>query len=117
MRRILTLTVLMAMGLAVLAQQPFGKGRLTVTKLAPNAVRIQYDEGHLSSELPDWLYVQHDPVKRCPLKIHVDKRRQLLTISDPKGRPVFTATSHQLSDGVASLVFQSPKDESLFGLG
>ena len=117
MRRIFSLTVLMAMGLAVLAQQPFGKGRLTVTKLAPNAVRIQYDEGHLSSELPDWLYVQHDPVKRCPLKIHVDKRRQLLTISDPKGRPVFTATSHQLSDGVASLAFQSPKDESLFGLG
>ena len=31
---------------------PFGKGRLTVTPLAPNAVRIQYSES--ASQLPEF---------------------------------------------------------------
>ena len=34
---------------------PFGKGKLTVTTVARNAVRIQYAEGEVKNDLPDWL--------------------------------------------------------------
>ena len=40
-----------------------------------------------------------------------------MTIKDKKGNVVFSATNHQLKDGVATLSFDSPKDECLFGLG
>ena len=43
---------------------PFGKGKLTVTYVASNAVRIQYSEGEMKNELPDWAYVSHDNLKK-----------------------------------------------------
>ena len=96
---------------------PFGQGRLTVTTIARHAVRIQYAEGDASSDLPDWLYVKHDEVKSKDVSVSVDARRQLITVKDRKGRPVFTATRHQLQHGVATLAFASPQDEHLYGLG
>ena len=116
MRLILTLSLLLC--LTAQAQQPFGKGRLTVKHVARNAVRIQYTEGQpQQSDLPDWIYVKHDEVKQSDVKVDIDARRQKLTIRDKAGRAVFTATSHQLVNGEATLAFQSPKDECLFGLG
>ena len=34
---------------------PFGNGQLTVTTIARNAVRIQYQEGEVKQELPEWI--------------------------------------------------------------
>ena len=96
---------------------PFGKGKLTVTTVARNAVRIQYAEGEAENDLPDWLYVKHGTVKSKDVKVDVDSRRQVLTVKDRQGRVVFTATRHQLEGGEATLTFASPKDEYLCGLG
>ena len=101
-----------------MAQTPFGKGQLTVKKVARNAVRVQYttDESR-KSDLPDWLYVKHDEVESQDISTQIDAQRQVLTIKDKNGKTVFTATRHLLEDGVATLAFDSPEDESLFGLG
>ena len=95
----------------------FGKGQLTVTNVAQNAVRIQYAEQEVKSDLPDWLYVKHETVANCNVKVDVDTKRQLITIRNKQGKIVFTATSHQLQGQEATLTFASPKDECLFGLG
>ena len=61
---------------------PFGKGQLTVTPVARNAVRVQYNEGTPKSDLPDWLYVRHDEVKDCEVGVDIDKKRQRLVLRD-----------------------------------
>lgn len=101
----------------MMAQEVFGDGQLTVKAVADNAVRIQYTEGNAKSDLPDWLYVKHETVDNCALKVTVDAKKQQLVIKDRKGKTVFTATRHQLKNGEATLTFSSPKDECLFGLG
>ena len=109
---------LMAFSLNVTAQTPFAEGRLTVTPLARNAVRIQYTEGNpVKSDLPDWLYVKHDKISQQDMTVSIDAEKQKVTVCDKTGQPVFTATSHQLKKGEATLSFLSPKDEYLFGLG
>jgi alpha-D-xyloside xylohydrolase len=99
----------------------FGKGRLTVKRMARNAVRIQYTEdGSAVSSLPalpDWLYVSHDEVQGDEPAVVVDNRRQTVSVKDKAGRVVFSATSHQLQGTEATLAFDSPADEYLFGLG
>ena len=119
MKHRLTLLLLLgvSLGLGARAQQPFGNGTLTVKHVARNAVRIQYTEGNQQNDLPDWIYVKHDEVKQSDVKVDIDSRSQRLTIRNKAGQPVFVATSHQLRDGVATLAFQSPRDEALFGLG
>ena len=112
------LAIVLAFGLNIQAKTtPFGKGRLTVTVLTRNAVRIQYAEGEVKNDLPDWIYVKHDEVKSNDIKVDVDARRQVLTVKDRKGRVVFKATNHQMNAGEATLTFDSPQDEYLFGLG
>ncbi len=101
----------------MMAQEVFGDGQMTVQAVADNAVRIQYTEGNAKSDLPDWLYVKHETVDNCALKVTVDAKKQQLVIKDRKGKTVFTATQHQLKNGEATLTFSSPKDECLFGLG
>ena len=96
---------------------PFGKGKLHVTTVARNAVRVQYAETETQSDLPDWLYVKHGEVDSKDVKVEVDSRRQVLTVKDRKGRVVFTANRHQMTGSEATLAFVSPKDEYLFGLG
>ena len=119
MKKNMLFTLLLAVGLPLwlAAQVPFGKGQLTVKKVAGNAVRIIYAEGQAESDLPDWLYVKHDEVKTNNIRVDIDRKRQLLTVKDRKGKPLFTATSHELKGGEATLAFSSPKDEYLFGLG
>ena len=98
-------------------EMPFGEGTLVVRTLARNAVRIQYQTQAVKNDIPDWIYVKNDEVKNTDISVDVDKRRQTVSVKDKQGRVVFTATAHQLRDGVATLRFQSPKDECLFGLG
>ena len=119
MRRLLISAFMVAAGLTAVAATavPFGKGQLTVTPVARNAVRVQYTETQKKSDLPDWLYVRHDEVKDCQVGIAIDKKRQRLMLKDEQGRVVFTATSHQMAGSEATLTFASPKDECLFGLG
>ena len=96
---------------------PFGKGKLTVTYVASNAVRIQYSEVEMKNELPDWAYVSHDNLKKADVKVVVDKKQQKVSVKNSKGRTVFVATRHQLENGRATMAFDSPKDEFLYGLG
>ena len=102
----------------MMAQTPFGKGQMKVSKVARNAVRIQYTtDDAAKDDLPDWLYVKHDEVKRQDISTQIDAQGQTVTIKDKNGKPVFKATQHQLIDGQATLAFDSPEDEFLFGLG
>ena len=112
---LLALTV--ACGLQAANTVPFGKGRLTVKNVARNAVRIVYEETPAAEPLPDWVYVKSDEMAKSDLTVKTDARRQTLTIKDKQGKTLFTATSHQLADGVATMAFRSAKDEYMFGLG
>jgi alpha-D-xyloside xylohydrolase len=118
MKRTVLSTILLCIGVTMMAQMPFGKGRLTVTKVARNAVRVQYttdDAKH--NDLPDWLYVKHGEVESEDIAYQVDAQQQTLTVKNQQGKPVFTAIRHELEDGVATLAFDSPEDEFQFGLG
>ena len=118
MKRTLLSTILLCAGIIVTAQTPFGKGQLKVSKVARNAVRVQYTtDDAKANDLPDWLYVKHDEVERQDISYQVDARQQTLTVNDKSGKPVFKATRHQLIDGQATLAFDSPENEFLFGLG
>ena len=117
MKRTILSTILLCIGVMMMAQTPFGKGRLKVSKVARNAVRIQYMEAEVKSDLPDWLYVKHDEVESQDISTQIDAEQQTITIKDKNGKPVFKATQHQLIDGQATLAFDSPEDEFLFGLG
>ena len=107
---------LLAVALGVTAQTRFGKGWVTVKHVARNAVRIQYSEQkEIKDTLPDWVYVKHDEVKNCDVK--VDTKGNILRVRDAKGRVVLTALRHELADGRATLTIASPQDEYLYGLG
>ncbi len=97
--------------------EPFGEGQLTVSYVAKNAVRIQYAEGGANDELPDWSYVRHDEVTRSDIRVSIDRKRQVLTVKDKRGRTVFTATRHDMEGEQATLAFSSAPDEFLYGLG
>ena len=92
-------------------------GVLTIKKVAHNAVRIIYQEGEDSNNLPDWLYVKHDEVDNCDVQIEVDNVSQKVTLKDKNGITRFQATRHELQNGCATLTIQSPQDECLYGLG
>ena len=57
MKRTVISIFLLCIGVMMMAQMPLGKGQLKVSKVARNAVRIQYTEEEVKSDLPDWLYV------------------------------------------------------------
>ncbi len=95
----------------------FGKGQIIVKKVARNAVRIRYQESSAGDTLPDWLYVRHGEVDNCDVKVDIDRKAQTVTLSDQRGHTLFRATRHELMQGGATLAFDSPSDECLFGLG
>ena len=103
--------------MAVLGLGLAAQAQLTVKKVARNAVRIQYQEGETTDTLPDWLYVKHDETDQCDLQVETDDQTKSLTIKTRDGRLLFHATRHELQNGGATLAFDSPKDEYLFGLG
>ncbi len=117
----------------------FGKGRLVLTFMTDRAVRIQYQEGDIAS-LPEWIYVQSSQGEVKPeiqkdgnvwslatkcMNVKVDTERMTVTVCDADGKRVFLANEHSLSptsaDGVApyaaTLGFDSPQGEHIFGLG
>ena len=110
MKRTVLSTILLCIGVMMMAQTPFGKGQLKVSKVARNAVRIQYMAGDCKSpatnkgvlpakeDLPDWLYVKHDEVESQDISTLIDAEGQTITIKDKNGKPVFKATQHQLID-------------------
>ena len=110
MRKLLSVALLWLVALSAGAQQ-----KLTVTYVAKNAVRVRYAEPKTKSTLPDWLYVKHDELKKADIAATV--KGNMLTVKDKAGKNVFCATAHQLKEGEATLTFDSPKDEFLFGLG
>ena len=89
--------------------------KLTVSYVAKNAVRVRYAEPKTESMLPDWLYVKHDELKKAEITATV--KGNTLTIKDKAKKIVFQASTHQLNKGEATLTFNSPKDEYLYGLG
>lgn len=117
MKRIIAILIVCFSVQTIFAQQPFGRGKITVQQVAHNAVRIQYIEGNIQNDLPDWIYVKHETVKSNDLKVTLDKKHQRLFIKDKSGKTVFSATRHQFDGSEATLTFLSPKDECLFGLG
>ena len=118
MKKIHAIILSMAFCLSAAAQTPFSEGRLTVTPLSRNAVRIQYAKGDIKSELPEWIYVKQQTFKeRQDISVAIDAQQQVVKVCNAQGQPVFTATNHQFKDGEATLSFVSPDDEFLFGLG
>ena len=118
MKKILsTIAVLCCVAVASADTVPFGNGQLTVTPLARNAVRIQYQEGEVRQELPEWIYVNSTPATETDVKVDVDSQHKRVAVKDASGQVVFTAIGHQFAKGRATLTFSSPKDEYQFGLG
>ena len=124
--RTILLLAAVVMFITVNARQiPFGKGVITLSYVAKNAVRIQYSEGEVKNDLPNWIYVSTNESDGSDVKVEVDADKQQLTVSDKDGRKVFTATSHQLRNAIvageevkeASLAITSPSDEYIYGLG
>ncbi|MBR1547195.1 MAG: glycosyl hydrolase family 31 [Prevotella sp.] len=89
---------------------------LTLSYVARNAVRIRYANPDAVSDLPDWTFVSHDVVASPDINASVSPDG-VVVVKDKAGKTVFRATRHQLEQGVATMTFDSPKDESLFGLG
>ena len=110
MRKALSMVLWGAVALSATAQP-----KLTVSYVAKNAVRVRYAEPKSETTLPDWLYVKHDELKKADITATV--KGNTLTIKDKEGRTVFQATTHRLDEGEATLTFNSPKDECLYGLG
>ena len=88
---------------------------LSLTYVAKNAVRVRYTNQTAKSDLPDWLYVKHDVLKQADITAVV--KGNTLIVKDKSGKAIFTAKGHQLVGSEATLTFDSPKDECLFGLG
>ena len=101
----------------VIVANEIPRGKFTIRHLAPNAIRVTYDEGGKVNDLPDWLYVSHNDVSDSGLRVAADPDKQSLVITDRDGRLVFSSTHHQLEGGEATLAFVSPEDECLYGLG
>ena len=126
MKKLVFLTFAIAiMQCAFASNFPFGKGRLVVKKVAWNAVRIQYFESDDTDMLPEWVYVGDEEVKTDDIDVKVDAQRMVVEVTGKDGKTVFTATDHRLNPMTvagesafeASLAFNSPKGEHLFGLG
>jgi alpha-D-xyloside xylohydrolase len=119
---------------------PFGDGILQLQLLTDNAVRIQYGKDVATQQLPELIYnqekaptVRHSrkqkgdivTIKTAKMQVVTDLRRQTVSVLNKQGSTVFTATVHQLKPATvageatheATLRFQTPKDECLYGLG
>ena len=110
MKKLLSIVLFGAMAFTATAQP-----KLTMSYVAKNAVRVRYAEPKAESALPDWLYVKHDELKQADITASISGNT--LTVKNQAGKKVFCATTHQLKGGEATLTFDSPKDEYLYGLG
>ena len=143
---VFVLSVLMLLlPLGILAQdQPsyqakLQEGKIVVTPLSDNAVRIKYIEGEVK-EMPELVYCGEKAEKiACKVKekqgvtsfllkdmtIYVDSGLGQVRIDDIQGKTLFCADKHELKRAQimgeptreAILSFQSSEDEYLYGLG
>ena len=117
---------------------PFEKGRLVVTPLQDNAVRIKYIEGE-TAELPELIYISDGEDISCKMvskgdrtffklkgmTVCADRSSGTIEVTDQNGEKVFSALAHELKDSTvqgeptreAKLVIDSPENEYLYGLG
>jgi len=116
MKRIISSVLMLCLSIVVMAQSASVKGKFTVKKVARNAVRIRYQEQEIPDTLPDWIYVRHDEVDDCEVVVEKNPQTQTLTLKNRVGKAIFHASRHELLRG-ATLAFDSPEDECLFGLG
>ncbi len=131
MKRTVSTLILAVVSCSLLtAQTQFGDGTLTVTPVAHNAVRIHYRTASVPNlDLPEWLYVSQRTAEKSDIVTDINARRKVVTVKDRRGNTVFRATAHDLRPthpgfmpadatvGEATLTFDSPKGERLFGLG
>ena len=103
-------------------------GRLSVTFIAKNAVRIRYVANNIkapSDSLPDWIYPDRPKTGHADISVAINRKKGTVTVKDKGGRVVFRATKHQLrADTVAgratqeaTLTFANQKGEWMYGLG
>lgn len=142
MKKLLTFVLSLVMGFSVSYAKDysigFDKGKLILTPLQDNAVRIRYVE-ETAGELPEWLYVVDGEGVTCRKKegegktvfqlkrmtVVVDHSSRAVSACNAEGETVFTASSHELADALvqgeptheAVLTLDSPSDEYLYGLG
>lgn len=118
---------------------PLAEGTLQLLPLQDNAVRIRYVEGS-TKELPEWVYTMEEKESpRCKqiqkdgeviwqlkqMSVSVNTANGRVTARNDKDETIFSAYLHQLKDATvqqeptreATLVFDSPEDEYLYGLG
>ena len=89
---LITLAASLLVSLSLVGQTNSPNGHLTIKKVARNAVRIQYQDKTEKDTLPDWLYVKHDEVSKCDVKVEKDDKNHTVTIKDRKGNTLFHAT-------------------------
>ena len=75
---VITLAVSLLVSLSVVGQTNSTNGHLTIKKVAHNAVRIQYQDKTVKDTLPDWLYVKHDEVAKCDVKVEKDDKNHTI---------------------------------------
>ena len=117
----------------------FGQGRLSVTPLTENAVRIRYCESRYPAlQLPELIYQpnefrnfkvqrqrQYTRLRTDRMTVLVDPTALVVSVLNQRGDTVLTATRHQLRSNTAGgeacaealLRTRSPRNEMLFGLG
>ena len=103
----------------------FADGKLILTPVARNAVRIQFQKEH-RYDLPDqWLYPSQEEHEASDMKVLVSDLTNEVQIFDAKGTLLTTIKSHDLVPATvqdveaykASVVLDSPCDEYITGLG
>lgn len=137
------LMLLLPLGILAQDQQSYQaklqEGKIVVTPLSDNAVRIKYIEGEVK-EMPELVYCGEKAEKiACKVKekqgvtsfllkdmtIYVDSGLGQVRIDDIQGKTLFCADKHELKRAQimgeptreAILSFQSSEDEYLYGLG
>ena len=118
---------------------PLAEGTLRILPIQNNAVRIQYIEGN-TKELPEWIYTNEGKgTPRCKqihqgeetiwqlegMSVSVHATTHQVTVRNAQGDIVFSSHLHRLKDATvqqeptreATLAFESPEDEYLYGLG
>lgn len=106
---------------------PVSAYEIIVTPLTENAVRIQYGKPAMSN-LPELVYVTSTPYSgKMEMKVDVDRKSNVLSVRNRKGKVVFRTTSLSLTPSqihgercnIAELSFTSPlkKKEYQYGLG
>ena len=117
----------------------FGQGRLSVTPLTENAVRIRYCESRYPAlQLPELIYQPNNfrnfkvqrqrqctRLRTSQMTVLVDPTALVVSVLNQRGDTVLTATRHQLRSNTAGgeacaealLRTRSPRNEMLFGLG